>query len=245
MKNLFKYAGTYWKAMLAVIAVLILQAYCDLSLPAYTSDIVNIGIQQGGIEDKVPTAIGTNDMEKVLLFVPEEAQKEVVDSYKIDAGSYDTEAYVLKDSVKKDEKKMQTLSDKMSLPMMMVTGISSDSSMTADMEAKMAAQLPQDLLTEDTDLFTILQMLPAEQREEFVRQAREQIEEMPDTILEQAAISFSKTAYKHLGMDMDALQLHYLLTTGGKMVALAFLGMAASVLVGFWRPVWELLPGEI
>ena len=114
MKNLFKYAGTYWKAMLAVIAVLILQAYCDLSLPAYTSDIVNIGIQQGGIEDKVPTAIGTNDMEKVLLFVPEEAQKEVVDSYKIDAGSYDTEAYVLKDSVKKDEKKMQTLSDKMS-----------------------------------------------------------------------------------------------------------------------------------
>ena len=233
MKNLFKYAGTYWKAMLAVIAVLILQAYCDLSLPAYTSDIVNIGIQQGGIEDKVPTAIGTNDMEKVLLFVPEETQKEVVDSYKIDAGSYDTEAYVLKDSVKKDEKKMQTLSDKMSLPMMMVTGISSDSSMTADMEAKMAAQLPQDLLTEDTDLFTILQMLPAEQREEFVRQAREQIEEMPDTILEQAAISFSKTAYKHLGMDMDALQLHYLFTTGGKMVALAFLGMAASVLVGF------------
>lgn len=233
MKNLFKYAGTYWKAMLAVIAVLILQAYCDLSLPAYTSDIVNIGIQQGGIEDKVPTAIGTNDMEKVLLFVPEEAQKEVVDSYKIDAGSYDTEAYVLKDSVKKDEKKMQTLSDKMSLPMMMVTGISSDSSMTADMEAKVAAQLPQDLLTEDTDLFTILQMLPAEQREEFVRQAREQIEEMPDTILEQAAISFSKTAYKHLGMDMDALQLHYLLTTGGKMVALAFLGMAASVLAGF------------
>ena len=58
-----------------------------------------------------------------------------------------------KDSVKKDEKKMQTLSDKMSLPMMMVTGISSDSSMTADMEAKMAAQLPQDLLTEDEDLF--------------------------------------------------------------------------------------------
>ena len=107
-------------------------------------------------------------MEKVLLFVPEEAQKEVVDSYKIDAGSYDTEAYVLKDSVKKDEKKMQTLSDKMSLPMMMVTGISSDSSMTADMEAKVAAQLPQDLLTEDTDLFTILQMLPAEQREEDV-----------------------------------------------------------------------------
>ena len=233
MKNLFKYAGTYWKAMLAVIAVLILQAYCDLSLPAYTSDIVNIGIQQGGIEDKVPTAIGTDDMEKVLLFVPEEAQKEVVDSYKIDAGSYDTKAYVLKDSVKKDEKKMQTLSDKMSFPMMMVTGISSDSSMTADMEAKMAAQLPQDLLTEDTDLFTILQMLPAEQREEFVRQAKEQIEEMPDTILEQAAISFSKTAYKHLGMDMDALQLHYLFTTGGKMVALAFLGMAASVLVGF------------
>ena len=54
MKNLFKYAASYWKAMIAIVLILVVQAYCDLSLPAYTSDIVNVGIQQGGIEDDVP-----------------------------------------------------------------------------------------------------------------------------------------------------------------------------------------------
>ena len=57
MKNLFKYASEHWKALLAIVAILIVQAYCDLSLPAYTSDIVNVGIQQGGVEDHIPDAI--------------------------------------------------------------------------------------------------------------------------------------------------------------------------------------------
>ena len=57
MKNLFKYAASYWKAMIAIILILFVQAYCDLSLPAYTSDIVNVGIQQGGIEDEIPEQI--------------------------------------------------------------------------------------------------------------------------------------------------------------------------------------------
>ena len=49
MKNLFKYILHYWQAVIAIVAILIVQAYCDLSLPAYTSDIVNVGILQGGI----------------------------------------------------------------------------------------------------------------------------------------------------------------------------------------------------
>ena len=110
MKNLFKYAGTYWKAMLVIIAVLILQAYCDLSLPAYTSDIVNVGIQQGGIEDKVPVAVGAEDMEKILLFVSDKDQERIVNSYEKDDVSYDVEAYVLKDTVKEDEEKKEAVS---------------------------------------------------------------------------------------------------------------------------------------
>ncbi|MGC4019921.1 MAG: hypothetical protein QM793_12320 [Muricomes sp.] len=54
MKNLFKYMGMYWKVMIAILVVLIVQAYCDLSLPGYTSDIVNVGIQQGGIDKSIP-----------------------------------------------------------------------------------------------------------------------------------------------------------------------------------------------
>lgn len=67
MKNLFKYAAVQWKSMLAIIVILFVQAYCDLSLPAYTSDIVNVGIQQGGIEDQIPEAISVEEMDRLLL----------------------------------------------------------------------------------------------------------------------------------------------------------------------------------
>ena len=81
MKNLFKYAASYWKAMIAILLILVVQAYCDLSLPAYTSDIVNVGIQQGGIEDEVPRQIATEEMGKLLLFVSEDDQQTVMDAY--------------------------------------------------------------------------------------------------------------------------------------------------------------------
>ena len=66
MKNLFKYAAEHWKSLIAIIVVLFIQAYCDLSLPAYTSDIVNVGIQQAGIEDRIPEAISAEEMERLL-----------------------------------------------------------------------------------------------------------------------------------------------------------------------------------
>ena len=58
MNNLFKYAAEHWKALIAIIVILFIQAYCDLSLPAYTSDIVNVGIQQGGIEETASVCTG-------------------------------------------------------------------------------------------------------------------------------------------------------------------------------------------
>ena len=69
MKNLFKYAASYWKAMIAIMLILFVQAYCDLSLPAYTSNIVNVGIQQGGIEDEIPEQIAREEMDKLFTFL--------------------------------------------------------------------------------------------------------------------------------------------------------------------------------
>ena len=99
------------------------------------------------------------------------------------------------------------------------------------MEKKLKKQIPKEMLTEDTTVFDILQMMPQESREELVKEIKKEMKDMPDMILEQAAVSYAKTAYQDLGMDVDQMQYHYLFTTGGKMVALAFLGMAASVLV--------------
>ena len=261
MKNLFKYAASYWKAMIAIVLILVVQAYCDLSLPAYTSDIVNVGIQQGGIEDEVPRQIATEEMEKLLLFVSEDDQQTVMDAYTEDNTSYKKEAYVLKDSVAEDEDTMEDLRDILQIPMMMTSGIESGSDTTKQMEDKLKEQMSQGMAQsmpqgadqtmpegmqqgetqaesqavslDDMSMFDLLKMLPTEQRATMVEKIEEQMSEMPDTILDQAAVSFCKSAYKDLGMDMDQTQIHYLLKTGGQMAALALLGMAASIMVAF------------
>ena len=241
MKNLFKYAASYWKAMIAIVLILVVQAYCDLSLPAYTSDIVNVGIQQGGIEDEVPRRIATEEMEKLLLFVSEDDQQTVMDAYTEDNTSYKKDAYVLKDSVAEDEHTLRKLKDTLQIPMMMTSGIESGSDTTKQMEDKLKEQMsqgmsqgmPQSVPLDDMSMFDLLKMLPAEQRTTMVEKIEEQMSEMPDTILDQAAVSFCRSAYKDLGMDMDQTQIHYLLKTGGQMAALALLGMAASIMVAF------------
>lgn len=257
MKNLFKYAASYWKAMIAILLILVLQAYCDLSLPAYTSDIVNVGIQQGGIEDEVPRQIATEEMEKLLLFVSEDDQQTVMDAYTEDNTSYKKEAYVLKDSVAEEENTMENLKDILQIPMMMTSGIESGSDTTKQMEDKLKEQMSQGMAQsmpqgadrtmpesesqaesqavslDDMSMFDLLKMLPVEQRATMVEKIEEQMSEMPDTILDQASVSFCRSAYKDLGMDMDQTQIHYLLKTGGQMAALALLGMVASIMVAF------------
>ncbi len=261
MKNLFKYAASYWKAMIAIVLILVVQAYCDLSLPAYTSDIVNVGIQQGGIEDEVPRQIATEEMEKLLLFVSEDDQQTVMDAYTEDNTSYKKEAYVLKDSVAEEENTMENLKDILQIPMMMTSGIESGSDTTKRMEDKLKEQMSQGMAQsmpqgadqtmpegmsqsesqtesqavslDDMSMFDLLKMLPAEQRATMVEKIEEQMSEMPDTILDQASVSFCRSAYKDLGMNMDQTQIHYLLKTGGQMAALALLGMAASIMVAF------------
>ena len=249
MKNLFKYAASYWKAMIAIVLILVVQAYCDLSLPAYTSDIVNVGIQQGGIEDAVPRQIATEEMEKLLLFVSEDDQQTVMDAYTEDNTSYKKEAYVLKDSVAEEENTMENLKDILQIPMMMTSGIESGSDTTKQMEDKLKEQMSQGMAQsmpqgesqaesqavslDDMSMFDLLKMLPAEQRATMVEKIEEQMSEMPDTILDQASVSFCRSAYKDLGMDMDQTQIHYLLKTGGQMAALALLGMVASIMVAF------------
>ena len=233
MKNLFKYASEHWKALLAIVAILIVQAYCDLSLPAYTSDIVNVGIQQGGVEDHIPDAISAEDMETLLLFTSEKDGKTVLSAYEKDDKTYEEQAYVLKDTVKEDTDRTEKLSGILAAPMMMAAGFESGSDMTADIEEQLKAQLPPEMISEDMTVLDILKMMPQEQKHAFVSEIEKKTEELPDTITEQAAVNYVKEAYADLGIDMDELQFRYLFSTGAKMIGLAFLGMAASVLVGF------------
>lgn len=233
MGKLFKFMKPYAATILMIVVFLVLQAYCDLSLPGYTSDIVNVGIQQGGIDTAIPEQISVEDMDRLFLFVSEKDQKTVLDAYERDTDTYESEAYVLKDGILKNEKRTDKIGAILSKPMMLVTVFSSDSEETKEMTDAMFASLPKEMLSEDMTVFDVLGMMPEEQRAQMVTQIGEKVDEMPETMLEQAATIYLKEAYKNLGMDTDKIQTGYMLRTGGKMLALAAVGMIVSMIVGF------------
>ena len=233
MGKLFKFMKPYAATILMIVVFLVLQAYCDLSLPGYTSDIVNVGIQQGGIDTAIPEQISVEDMDRLFLFVSEQDQKTVLDAYERDTDTYESEAYVLKDGILKNEKRTDKIGAILSKPMMLVTVFSSDSEETKEMTDAMFASLPKEVLSEDMTVFDVLGMMPEEQRAQMVTQIGEKVDEMPETMLEQAATIYLKEAYKNLGMDTDKIQTGYMLRTGGKMLALAAGGMIVSMIVGF------------
>lgn len=232
MGKLFKYLKTYWKMAFVILLVLLVQVYCDLSLPSYTSDIVNVGIQQAGVDDKIPEAISEEEMEKVLLFVQADDRQTVLDAYEKDENTYNQTTYVLKKNIQDNEEKTEELEEILSVPMMMTAGFEQGSDTTAKIEEQLRANIPAEMLPKDATVFDILKMLPQEQLSQMTDKMKDQMDDMPDTIIEQAGISYIKTAYEDLGMDMNQIQFHYLFVTGGKMLALALLGMLASVLVG-------------
>lgn len=232
MRKLVGFLKPYAATVVAIIAVLMLQAFCDLSLPSYTSDIVNVGIQQGGIDTSLPEQIAVEDMEKLLLFVSEEGKSTVLDAYEKDDEAYSKPAYVLKENASGEEE-MSKLLEVMGKPMLIVQGFDSDSAQMEEMKKGILAGMPEGMAGEDTDIFEILKMMPEEQRGQLVEGVSEKMDGMPDTMIDQAATIYVKSAYENLGMDTDHLQNMYILKTGGKMLALAFLGMIASILAAF------------
>lgn len=233
MKNLFKYIGTYWKYALVILALLVLQAYCDLSLPAYTSNIVNVGIQQSGIDDVIPAAVSVEEMEKICLLLTEEQAEDVLSAYEKDDKTFAKETYVLNETVQKDEDRQQELGMMMSLPMMLVQSFSTGSEVTDQIVEQLKANIPEGVLAEDADVFDILRLLPAEQRTQLVEGISGQMSALPESIVEQAAVSYIRSAYENLEMDMDQMQLDYLFSVGGRMLLLALFVMMLSILIGF------------
>lgn len=234
MGKLFKFLKPYTAAVAAIICILVVQAYCDLSLPTYTSDIVNVGIQQGGIDETVPDTISKKDLNHLLLLVPSDRQKIVKNAYTESVEKYDYNGTVmeLKASVKEDEKKMDRLSEILGKPMLMAAGFDSGSDMTQKIEEQMRTQMSGIPNIDKMDIYDMLELMGAEGRNALIGQMDQQMDSMQDSIIAQAAAGYIKDAYTHIGIDTDQIETTYILHTGAKMLALAFLGMAASILVG-------------
>ena len=232
MRKLFQFLKPYAPRVLLILCVLVVQAYCDLSLPTYTSNIVNVGIQQSGIDEEIPENISEEEMNRLLLFVSEDDRQDIQNAYEKSSESfdYDGEVLTLKDSVKSDNEKLDALTEEMKLPMMLTAGFENGSDTTKQMEGQLKEQMSQVPGIEKMSVFDIFGMMDDTQRAAIVDKITKQMDKMPDSILDQTAISYVKSTYEQIGMDTGHMSTVYILKTGAKMMGLAALGMAASIL---------------
>lgn len=217
MLKMFRYMKERWHYIVLIIALLFLQAYCDLALPDYTSKIVNVGIQQKGLEDGVPDTIREESMEQLCLFLDEKEADRVKENYTLKDGIYQRK------EISKEER--EELNRILSVPMMAAQTFNSEEE-AAKLEEQM--QLP-----EDTDLWQVLAAMPKEQFAQISAAVTEKMKEMPESIRTQAAVQYVLQEYEEQGIDVDALQIRYILFAGLKMLGMALVIMLAAVSVTF------------
>lgn len=209
MFKILKYFKESKAAVAAIIVLLILQAYCDLALPQYTADIVDIGIGQGGIEYAVPDRMRGETMENIRLFMTADEAAVMDESYAGDEdGNYER--------IIQGEEITAELEDSMEQPMAMLSMLSSSEEM------------------EIGSLKTMLQsgMITKEQIMEYRELILEQNGDMSEAMISQIAVGFIKTEYNEMGIDNASVQTRYLLSKGGKMLGLSVLMMAAAIMAG-------------
>ena len=244
MLKLVKYLKSSIGPILLVVALLVVQAMCDLALPEYTSRIVNVGIQQGGIENAVPQVIRQSEMEHLFLFMSESDQARVLEHYEelersaLSESEYtslvkkypvlaDEPLYRLK---KVDAQTVEELDGLLSRPMLIAAGLAGDSEEMAAIREGMMANIPA---SADMSIFDLLAQMPAEQRAQFLEQVSGMMNQLPESMISQGAVLYVKAEYKAIGMNTDSIQTNYVLLSGLKMLSLALASMLATILVGF------------
>ena len=218
MLKVLKNLKESWISVIAIILLLIVQATGDLTLPDYTSKIVNVGIQNGGIEDVAPDVIRKSTMDSLLIFT-EDDNKILSDYKEISKENLNEDEYnklVKKYPALENEKlyelnkisntEKEELNSIMTKPLMITAYLNNE---------EMATQIKTQLISNPTMLSSI----------------NEKIDSMQDSILEQAAIQEVKEEYKAIGINMDNLQNRYILMSGLKMLGISFIIMASAILI--------------
>lgn len=208
MLHIFGYLKRSWKSVVLIFMLLIFQAGCDLTLPQFTSNLVDIGIQQNGIAHAAPAEMRDTTMEDLSLFLTDEEQALVSSCYEQSGDRWVRTT--------DDEKTLGQLDEAMSMPMVMLDTIQSSDQIDRD---ALYARLESGEITRE-------HLLGAES------QMESQLSGMGGSTITQKAILFTQKEYEALGYDLHEMQMNYLLTTGGKMLALSLGMVAAAILVG-------------
>lgn len=196
--------------VLLIVVLLCVQAACDLALPNYTSDIVDTGIQQQGVQDVAPEQLTGRTHDLVTMMLPEPEEQMFADAY----AQNEDGTYSLTESGKRDR---AALDDAMALPM------------TVTCYADQIAELDLDQVKAAYDQG----MIGKDDIQAMLDRARGSMGDMADTLIAQQGLAAARAEYEQLGYDLDAMQMDYLAATGAKMLGLAALGMVIAVMVGF------------
>ena len=196
--------------VLMVVVLLCVQAACDLALPNYTSDIVDTGIQQQGVQDVAAEQLTGRTHDLVAMMLPEPEEQMFADAY----AQNEDGTYSLTESGKRDR---AALDDVMALPM------------TVTCYADQIAELDLDQVKAAYDQG----MIGKDDIQSMLDRTRGSMGDMADTLIAQQGLAAARAEYEQLGYDLDAMQMDYLVATGAKMLGLAALGMVIAVMVGF------------
>ena len=225
MSKIFKNMVPYWKTVLIVLVLLVVQAWCDLSLPAYTSDIIDVGIINNGVEHILPEAITTEQFQMAEFFMTEDEKELWENSYEEKDGRYEC--------VVTDEKKLDELDETLLLPILLNYQLSSMDESTLKESA--AEQMGVDASALEN--VTVAQMLQG-MGEDQIMAMRESADAMLDTMgsstVKSMGVAYAVARDKEAGVSVDDLQQSYLLFAGLKMIGMALIMGVATILVGFF-----------
>ena len=197
-----------WISVIAIVLLLIVQAAGDLTLPDYTSKIVNVGIQNGGIENVAPEVIRKSEMENLLIFTDDDDK--ILSSYEeISKENLENSEY------EKLVKKYPALENEVLYKIKKLS-----SSEQEDLDSLMAKPLM---------MLSITRQMPKEQLDKMLETVNQKLDDMQESILEQAAIQEVKNEYKAIGIDTDSLQNQYIIISGLKMLGISLAIMVSAI----------------
>ncbi|MBN1953905.1 MAG: ABC transporter ATP-binding protein [Anaerolineae bacterium] len=245
MIRLTRYLRPYLPMVLIAIVLLFAQANFDLALPDYLSRIVNVGIQQGGVESAVPLAVRQSQMERLMIFIAAEEQAEVLAAYTLvdqDAPQYadavrdypvlESEAvYVLNDVEEETIEQLNPVMGRAILVVSMIERVVADPSLVAEMGGDFT--FDPGMIPPGMDVFAFLQQLPAPVLERMGGMIDERFGALGEKMIVQAAAAPILAEYAALGMDTESLQTRYILRVGGWMLLLTLLSGLCTIAVGY------------
>jgi len=245
MIRLTKYLKPYLLMILLAVALLFLQANAELALPDYLSRIVNVGIQQGGVESTLPDAVRQSQMERLTLFLGDAEKASLLAQYTlVDRTSPDYDTWVKQYPTltqepvyvagAMDTAAVEALKPALNQAWLAVAAIEqvmADPSKAAQMGGLGGFDISR--LPAGTDLFAVLAQLPAAQRTQMMTMMQAQLAALGESMVEQAAIQAVKAEYTALGVSAEKLQTAYILRIGGLMLLLTLLLGVCTIAVGF------------